>query len=308
MSKTDPIAGDAINQIAALAAQARGVTTIVATTPEGVGGLPPQVLIGVRHGDRPELVSLKAALEEWRVKPERRGGTARALTLASFNALVTRHASDHSAVFANTDWRKPSLMAVIDYHPLDRADGADYAKHRIAYEFPLSEPWRAWVEAHGKAMSQGDFAAFIEDHIADLTTPSEDHRAEIEAMFGLRVATPAEVQQLSRGLQINVDSVVRNVQNLHSGEVQIAFEESHKDAGGAALRVPGVFLLRVAPFFMGDPVTLPVRLRYRVKDGKITWSCHLYRPDLHVTERIRADLHEVGQVTGLPVFEGAPES
>lgn len=250
----------------------------------------------------------KDLIEAFRVKPASKRGTAKALTLQAFIDLTNRHKTEHSAVFADTDWRKPTFQAVIDYHDKASAGPADNLRHRIAYSFPASEEWKAWVEQNGQPMEQGAFAAFLEDRIADLSAPTDAERIWLERDFGTTVATPAQLIQLSRGLQVNVDSVVKNVINLASGEAQVAFEETHTDGDGKPLKVPGIFMLAIAPFFMGEKVSLPVRLRYRKAGQKIVWFYQMYRPDQFVTERVRDDLITVADKTELPTFEGSPEA
>lgn len=270
-------------------------------------GLPSQipVLFDSRTG---EAKSAQFLIEQYRLKPATKRGTARALTLASFIDLANRHKTAHSAVFADTDWRNPSFQAVIDYHEKESVGPADNLKHRIAYSFPASEEWKAWVAQNGEPMEQGEFAAFLEDRIADLTAPTDGERTWLERDFGTTVATPAQLIQLSRGLQVNVDSVVKNVVNLASGEAQVAFDETHTDGDGKPLKVPGLFMLAIAPFFMGEKISLPVRLRYRKKGQGLVWFYQMYRPDQFVTERVRDDLITVADQTALPTFEGSPEA
>lgn len=296
---------DGIKELTALAHQARGITVETVEAPAGAVGVPEKVNFAIKHGTTPEFISLKPMLEAWRTKPERRRGTASITTLESFIALTNRHKTAHSAIFAVTDWRKPALLCVVDYHTT--TGEADNMAHRISYTFPLSEEWKAWIDKDTEPMGQADFASHIEDHIADLATPSGEDKTRLESLFGTKIATPAELMQLSRGLQINVDSAVRNIQNLQSGEANIAFEETHKGSDGKPIKVPGLFMLSIAPFFMGHPATVPVRLRYRVKEGKVIWFYQIYRPDYYVTDRVLADLAQAAQKTDLPYFEGEPE-
>lgn len=258
-------------------------------------------------GARGVAVDLKPLMEKHRLKPVAKSGTAKALTLESFIALVNRHKVDGtSAVFAATDWRQPKFSAVIDYAP--PGTDPDNQKHRIDYAFPLSEEWQAWVAvSKAGAIEQGALAEFIEDHIADLSSPTDLERVELEDKFSTTIATPAEIMKLSRGLQVHVEARVKNVVTLQSGAAQMAFEESHKDADGKPLFVPGLFMLQVAPFFGGERIRIPVRLRYRQAAGSVKWMLQLYRPDIHVTGRVRDDLAQVASQTGLPTYEGAPE-
>lgn len=298
----------------------RGIAAIVELTKKSLGaeiktisvpslgaGLPTSVpvIIDNRSG---EAKPAHLLIEAFRTKPRVKIGTARALTLQAFIDLTNRHKTEHSAVFADTDWRKPSFQTVIDYHEKESAGPADNLRHRIAYSFPASEEWKAWVAMNGEAMEQGAFAAFLEDRIADLTAPTDGERNWLERDFGTTVATPAQLIQLSRGLQVNVDSVVKNVFNLATGEAQVAFEETHTDGDGKPLKVPGLFMLGIAPFFMGEKISLPVRLRYRKKGQGLVWFYQMYRPDQFVTERVRDDLITVATRTELPTFEGSPEA
>ena len=253
------------------------------------------------------LISVSQEAEKYRLAPKARRGTAKALTLQSFMDLVNRHATEHSVVFADTTWTKPSFTAVIDYHPTDPLDGADFGKHRILYDFPLSEEWKKWVEMDGVVMSQMDFAVFLEDRIAELSSPTEAEKIELEREFSTTVATPAELIQLSRGLAVNVESRVKANHTLQNGTGQIQWEQAHTDGDGRPLVVPGIFLLRIAPFFMGEFARIPVRLRYRVSSGVVKWHYAIWRPDIHVTDRVRADLDIVAEQTSKPTFEGAPE-
>ena len=337
----------AIDRIADLAAAARGVTIASIKDPTGDFGLPMDIPVGILHGASPQIVDLSRYFESYRERPRRKSGTAETLTLQSLIDLTNRHKTAHSAIFADTDWKKPAILSVIDYHDLDERDEAapaeaaaptdaagdegesdtpevgervtvlfavgneaaqpNFGKHRIHYAFPLSEEWKAWVEANEAVMTQAEFALFIEDHIADLGAPTDAERIWLERDFQTTVATPAQLVQLSRGLQVNIDAKVKNVQTLQSGEAQIAFEETHLGADGKPLKVPGIFVLRIAPFFMGEQIDIPVRLRYRPVQGQINWFYSIYQPDKHITARVRADLRKVAEATALPAYEGRPE-
>ncbi|MEW6256919.1 MAG: DUF2303 family protein [Pseudomonadota bacterium] len=307
MDTTTPVAPgfDArfIADLGAKASQAQDVNINLESLKDA--GLPTQIP-AIWDPKNAALISVQAEAEKYRLAPKARRGTAKALTLESFIALVNRHATDQSVVFADTTWTKPSFTAVIDYHPVMPGEGASFGKHRVLYDFPLSEEWKKWVEMDGEPMSQFDFAAFLEDRISDLSSPLDAEKAELERDFATTVANPAELILLSRKLHVTVESKVTNALTLQSGAGQIQWEEEHKGADGKPITVPGLFILNIAPFFMGEKARIPVRLRYRAKTT-ITWSFHIYRPDVHVTERVRGDLDIVAKKTSKPTFEGAPE-
>lgn len=167
--------------------------------------------------------------------------------------------------------------------------------------------WKAWVKINGKLLEQVEFAEFIEDHIAELSAPDSVEAEDFRGKFGFKVAYPNELVALSRGLQVHAETRVKNNVVLQSGEGEITWDEEHRDAQGNKLTVPGMFILSIAPFFMGDPARIPVRLRYRVSGGKVLWICQLYRPDVHITQQVMRDLERVAHETALPHFQGTSE-
>lgn len=311
MTNPNTVAADLIMQdlpIAAIKelADKAGTALVTITLPEAVPGLPGEVP-ALLNREAGSITGVKAIFDAYRIAPERKIGTARVNTLDSFIHLVERHKTGNSVIFAETNWLKPSLTAVIDYHE-DRGGGlADNGKHRVHYEFPLSEEWQAWVEINGKPMTQAIFAEFIEDHIADLSSPDSMEEEDFRGKFGFKVAYPNELVTLSRGLQVHSASKVKNSVTLQSGEGEITWDEEHRDAQGNKLQVPGMFILSIAPFFRGQPTRIPVRLRYRVSPAGLTWTCQLYRPDVAITEEVTRDMERAANETGLPHFQGAPE-
>lgn len=156
-------------------------------------------------------------------------------------------------------------------------------------------------------MEQKEFAWFLEDRVAELASPTDHERVTLEDQFATTLATPAQVVELSRGLKVNVDTQVKVSTVLQTGEGQIAWEETHNGTDGKPIKVPGMFILYIAPFFMGEKVRVPVRLRYRPKDGKMIWFYQIYRPDIAITEHLRTHILEAKDILELPVFEGSPE-
>lgn len=303
------ISGQAIDRIQELVKNAEDFTIHTVPVPNNAdAGLPSSFPIGMDHRTNQNglgPVPLRKFAEEWRVFPERRKGTATATTLHSFIELVNYHRIGSTAIFADTGQR-PSLTCVVDYHPTPDGTPA-FCEHRIVYTFPLSDEFQAWTKQDGQVMDQGEFTAWVEEHIADLTEATSEEVAKNEALFRTRTATPAHMIELSRGLAINVDSTVKNATVLQTGEASIIFEEEHKDATGAKLIVPGMFMVSIPVFVGGVPVRIPARLRYRVLRGKVTWFFQMFRWKAEVRERILADLAIVHDETTVLTYEGAPE-
>lgn len=252
-----------------------------------------------------EIESVKAEIDKWRDAPERRRGTAVVGTIASFVDLVNRHKDANSAIFADLSDDKPCLTAVIDYHKLD--GGARFGAHRIQYGFPISPEWAAWRAGNGRSMPQGEWASFIEEHIADLVAPLAAEKSQFETLFQTKIALPSELISLSRNMQISVEARIKDVRVIQTGESEIVYEEVHKDGSGQKLIVPGLFIINIPLFRDGHPVRITVRLRYRRNDGKISWFYQLYRASEAVRARLQDDCDAVVKDTALPLYEGKPE-
>lgn len=297
--------GHAVDLVTKLAQEAAAPSVIDIST-EGLGeGLPKVIKVGF-DAKAQRFTSLKSLIEEQRLAPARRKGTARADTLAAFIELTDRHKADDSVIFGKTSWPDPKLTAVIDY---DRAGSeARAGEHRIVYAFPLTEEFKAWVNVNAKPMDQEIFAAFLEEHAAELSAPMDAERSLYEPLFKEKFATPSEMLELSRHLEVFVSAKAKQGIRLQTGERQVEFSEEHQNSKGEKVVIPGIFMVSVPAFIDGDAVRIPARLRYRISGGDIKWFYQLYRWEAFLREQVGYDLKDAGEKTGLPTFEGAPES
>jgi uncharacterized protein YfdQ (DUF2303 family) len=299
-----PDHGEGIAAIVDLAAKANATEFVLLST-NGLGaGLPPvvPVLVDQRHG---QVKAVRDVVEAYRTGPERRAGTAKVTTLKSFIELVNRHKDAGSAVFAQTAWPQPKFTAVIDYHDEEKAPRP--LKHRIDYTFPVTEEFKVWISQNGKPMEQADFAAFLEEHAAELAAPMDAEVSEYERLFKEKFATPAELLELSRHLEVFVGATVKRGERLQTGERTIEFKEEHRNGVGEKIEIPGIFVVNVPAFLDGDPVRIIARLRYRLSAGSVHWFYQLYRWEFWLRDRVQNDLAWVAKETSLPCFEGAPE-
>jgi len=254
------------------------------------------------------LVSVKALRDEYLTKPERLKGRARLTTLASFIEHVLRFKDAGSALFACVG-DKPWLMGVYDYN---EGPGAPrFSEHRAEYAFPLSREWAAWMTADGKTMEQAAFAAWVEDHAADVVLPTVPEAQEaVDALRAVEIApgTPTQVLTFSRGVDVRVESNVVNRVSLPTGGQRLVFDESIKGAAGEPLDVPGGFVIAIPLFDGGGHYALPVRLRLRVEKGRVLWSIAILRAADVLRAAVTAAAEEARAKTALPLFYGTPEA
>lgn len=301
-----PDQGDGIHAIVSLVRQQQGVE-IVSLPTTGLGaGLPPSVPIVIDRRDNRQITGLKSIIDQYRTEPGEVRGEAKVTTLQSFIDLVNRHQNEGSAVFGKTSWPEPALTAVIDYHGEKAV--ARWGHHRIRYTFPITDEFKFWIDRNGKPMPQAEFALFLEDHAAELAAATPEEKKEYEELFKEKFATPADLLELSRHLEVFVNAKVKQGMRIQTGERTVEFVEEHSNGKGEKVEIPGIFMVSVAAFVDGAPVRIPGRLRYRIAGGEIQWSYQLYRWQFWLREQVKADLKEVAAGTSLPTFEGSPEA
>jgi uncharacterized protein YfdQ (DUF2303 family) len=301
MGDNTMIDGGAIREIAALAEAAGWGSSEVKHNGTSVP------LLFRKGGDGIHIVGAKPFFDEWRTHPERRGGVAEVTTLPSFIDLTNRHKGPESAIFARVEQNSAaaSMTAVIDYDSATSTPGNQ--SHRIAYKFPFSREWGVLAMRSGKAMTQTDFAEFIEDNIELIAIATDPEARFYETMFGSRFATPAEMLTLSRGMKISAEYEIADIRNLKSGEDEIRFKEVHKTATGEPLHVPGLIVFKPVVFDGEEVTRIVARLRYRRVESRIVWSFHLYRPEDVVREKIEEMAAAAREATKLPLYFGSPE-
>lgn len=261
------------------------------------------------------LESLKPFIDELRTRPERKRGTSTLTTIDSFVAQVNRSKDGDTVIFADVANRSdPKLLAVFDYNQKGPEGQARFGQHRALYKFPVSDQWKAWTAKPLENLSQVDFAEFLENRIMDVTDPSDmdpegkGTLATFCRQLGITLASPQRLMELSRGLTVHADHrVIQNV-NVGTGEAQIQFAEEHKDAAGAPIKVPGGFAVCIPVFLGGAPYNIPVRLRYRVKDGQVRWTLQPQRLDVVWDDAVTEAVNAVTTKTELTTLVGTPEA
>lgn len=261
------------------------------------------------------VISLKKFIDEYASAPDRKEGSSEMATIASFVDQVNRSKDADSVVFAAVANRAdPKLIAVFDYNKAGPEGAPRFGRHRTLYRFPVSEEWKAWTAKPIDNIGQVDFAEFLEAHIMDVLDPASldpEGKGTLAAFcrqLGIRPASPQQLMELSRGLTVHANhKVVQNV-NVGTGEAQISFGETHTDAQGAPVKVSGGFAIAIPVFIGGPAYQIPVRLRYRVKDGQVRWTLQPQRLDEVWNDAVNESVGSVTTKTALTTLFGTPET
>lgn len=258
------------------------------------------------------IQSLKPILDEFLDKPERVVGVATLNDERSFIEHVVQFKNDTTRVFAFSDFPKASFTAVYDYHAVDngsRGSLPNWQQHRAVWQLQMSKEWLAWNASAGQAMSQQTFAEFLDLRVPDVYWGAEqsEYTKLLISTLDLKLASPSSLIALSRNLAINVETRVKHMQTLSSGEMSLVYDEQHKDGEGQPIKIPNAFLISIPVIRGGPPYQILVRLRYRVAGQKVSWFFDLHRIDVVFDAAINEISARVVEATGCTVFLGAPE-
>jgi uncharacterized protein YfdQ (DUF2303 family) len=208
-------------------------------------------------------------------------------TAIDWLAYWNRFADQHSTAFF--DVQAARLIGVMDYHS---PSSADWCRHQVVYECPVTPEWQRWKNNDGKRMNQAEFARFIEDAIPDITDPSG-----------------AEMLEIATSLQVHNKSFFRQAMRLDNDETQFTYEENLEGKAGAKgqLTIPQTITLGVRLFQGGPGYALEARFRYSLKDGGLTMWYDLVRPErvheaavLEVLEQIKMGMTAGHLLRGRP--------
>jgi uncharacterized protein YfdQ (DUF2303 family) len=298
--------GDAISQALESAGEFLKPDVITVEAPDGT------LALAYVDADGFHLVPDKD-LDQYRDNPRHRSGNAVMLDLNSFIAHVIRHAKPSTVIFADNNRAAPKLTAVIDYNG-EGADGqARFGRHRTKHDFPLSDEWKAWNKANAEPMKMVEFARFLEDHIIDvlpagLVNVTEATGRYIDILGGRdKIADPGRLMDIANNLSINEASIVKQVNNLSSGETQVEFQNEHNDSAGQKIKLPTMFVVGIPVFNGGQGYQIIARLRYRKNGPEIVFWYELWRTDLVFDDAFDGAVERVRVETSQPVLIGHPE-
>jgi hypothetical protein len=218
-------------------------------------------------------------LDRYRASPRFLQQTVHVYTVDDFVRYCDQFGSSATVVFVTpvheqNKQQGPEVLAILDYH--EAPGEPSHCRHRVQYPLVASPGWQAWAKS--QTFDQRAFAEFIEDRCLEITEPDPGGvTVELGAVLGYQVGLPSEVVRASRGLSLTIEAQVRESHTLANGSVEIQYAEN---ARASEVVVPPLFAVRIPIFEGTDPVELPVRVRYRVTEGRVQWSLLPHRPDL----------------------------
>jgi uncharacterized protein YfdQ (DUF2303 family) len=243
--------------------------------------------------DTIEIAQLKR--EDAKKGPDRLAGVVKVHTPESLIHYATRHRdSETSTLWGDVD--RGRLTLVLNDHQGSVGDvrgDADWGDHRVVLDLQPSPEWTAWNGLNERWVSQEALAEFLEEHQVEVVQPEG-----------------SDLLEVTRTFQATVGATFRRAQSLHSGQVQLTWQEEGEAKAGSSgqLEVPRQFIVRLRPFIGADYVEIQGQFRYRVNSGELSLGYRLLNLDEHRRTAVEQVLATVADALGLTALEGvAPE-
>lgn len=226
--------------------------------------------------------------------PRRKRAKVRLHDAESFIGYAKRHGSlDYSTVWCEADYAagKVGFTAIINDH--GEEEDPHWRDHTARYAPVYSQEWRSWIGKNKQAFSQAEFAMFIEDSLKDVASAE-----------GL--PTGAQMLEMALSFEANQDMRFKSAVRLQNGGVQMSFVQDDDSQTLARMQLFDRFAIGIPVFWNGDAYRIDARLRYRVRDGKLTFWYELVRQDKVLESATMTLIEQIRTQTGSPFFFGEP--
>lgn len=262
-----------------------GAAAVAPVHPEG--GIP---FVVVPDGYRAKPI------EDMLAAPVRKRAKVTTTDTEGFIFYTCKHGQDgRTVIYADIDGEASrfNLVAVLDDNGSPVSD-TQWREHRCQFEPAQAVEWSRWIGKNKAVFSQAEFATWLEDNLADIAT--------VPGM-----PTGADILQMALGFEANAEKRLRSKINLQNGGVRFEFVEDEDKDTRASMEVFQRFTLGL-PVFEGsaDAYPLEARLKYREKEGKVSFWYELIRPDRVFKNAVKDELARIKDETGFPVIAGKP--
>lgn len=242
----------------------------------------------------PEKYAVKS-LESLLLHPVRKSESVSVTDAGGFIAYMNLHAEDGTLVYADIDQISGTfkLVGVIN----DSSDDAPgWRDHTITMDRKQSVEWGRWTSKNKSGMSQADFAAWIEDNLAD-----------IAATDGM--PTGGDMLAMSLGFERTSEKRLKSKVNLQSGSFRLEYVDDEDKDTRTSMEVFSRFSIGIPVFENSTSAyQIDARLKYRESSGKVAFWFELIRPDKAFRQAVEDEVKLIAAETGISVINGKPST
>jgi uncharacterized protein YfdQ (DUF2303 family) len=218
------------------------------------------------------------------------------LTGESFIDYVNRYKTGNTMLFADVDDASAAITAIIDYH--DPAKLAERCAHKCVFETTETQEWKTWMAANRKAMSQLDFATWLEENMALFNNPDAK-------------PTGAELLELVLSLEGKQHVNFTSTQRLDSGRNRLDYDEEVTLKGSTttkngAIELPRELIAGIAPFVGAIKYAVRARLKYRIQGRALSLWFETIAPHVIIRDSVSSVVQTIEAGTKLKAIYGSP--
>lgn len=232
-----------------------------------------------------------SSLEKMLAQPARKRGAVSVTDAGGFITYMNRHCEDGTLVYADIDQVSGSfkLVGVINDNSAEEPGWRD---HTCTMDRKQSVEWGRWIGKNKSAMSQADFASWIEDNLADI--------AATEGM-----PTGGDMLAMSLGFERTSEKRLKSKVNLQSGSFRLEYIDDEDKDTRTSMEVFSRFSIGIPVFENSTSAyQIDARLKYRESSGKVSFWFELIRPDKAFRLAVEDELCAIAGATGLSIING----
>jgi uncharacterized protein YfdQ (DUF2303 family) len=183
------------------------------------------------------------------------------------------------------DGTQEQFMAVLDYH---ETETPAWCEHTATFKPRRSVEFDTWMATNRKQMTQVDFARFLEDNMPDVVEPNSAELLQVALTFEAKKSV-----EFSSGVRLN------------NGQIQFQYDEVVRGtAQKGTIEIPEQFVLGISIHVNGPAYRIPVRLRWRLQEGKVVFWYEVVRPHRFIEDALKEIRGRVATETAVPLLAG----
>lgn len=225
--------------------------------------------------------------------PSRKKGSVHLESQDSFIQYINRHKLPESTtIYCEADYTRSIVRfnCIINDHTSTQ-DGQQWRDHKAIFEPNLSKEWETWKRNNRQPLTQTDMAFFIEENLQDIV-----------AAEGF--PTGQQLLEMATSFQANQDMRFKSAIRLQNGGVNMSFVQDDDTATLAQMKLFERIAIGIPVFRNGDAYQITARLRYRVKDGKLTFWYELIREDKVIEDATTNLINKIKNETEVHFYHG----
>lgn len=244
----------------------------------------------------PEGYSLEQILST-RLTPPRRMGHFRLQKLDDLISFVKREDAESdvgSVIYVN----ESEVLAVCNHYDDASPVAGGWMDRRVSFDLVKSVEWNTWMRFSGVSIDQAKFVDFIEENYKDIVQVEDSPSA-------------SDMLTLASKFDMNRKVEFKQAYRSSDGEMKLTYNETLEAKSGDIL-LPNDFMIQIPVFKGAEAETMfniKARLKVRLKEGALSFSFQLVRPDRCLEASLDAIAQKVKD--GLPdnsAYRGGVES